>query len=159
MIAEFVLTVLYTQITVAQPDIEQPGLLWTDEHVAQGFAWAPGTVGFGVPDHDGQSRLRIRLADAYHPKEGTLWAVQTPFDVTATPILIGTILDERPVPVPLGTYNLVFEALEPPEGGADFAYELMLHFVPTPEPDFAIVKPGGGLTTDHVLRRDAEPAQ
>lgn len=29
------------------------GLIWSDEHVAQGFAWNDNVVSFGIPDHDG----------------------------------------------------------------------------------------------------------
>ena len=83
MIAEFFLTVLYSQITVAAPEAAAHGLLWSDDHVAQGFAWSPGFVSFGVPDHDGQVKVMVRRSHGFQPTAQTLWAVQTPFDVGA----------------------------------------------------------------------------
>lgn len=65
MLAEFILTVLYSQITVAVPGAPAKGLLCTDEHVAQGFAWSPGFVSFGVPDHDGQVRVAVQRSDVF----------------------------------------------------------------------------------------------
>ena len=159
MLAQFLLTVLYTQITVAIPGAPAGGLLWTNDHVAQGFAWSQGFVSFGVPDHDGQVRVTVERSKVFHPDAGTLWAVQTPLDVGASPVEIGTIGDERSVAVPVGRYNLVFEARAPgPMSDADIAYDLRLHFLETPTPSFAILKQGGELETDRVLSAVADPA-
>ncbi len=159
MLAQFLLTVLYTQITVAVPGTPAGGLLWTDDHVAQGFAWSPGIASFGVPDHDGLVRITVERSHSFSPDPGTLWAVQTPFDVGAAPVGIGTIGDERAVPVPAGRYNLVFEARVPRStGDADIAYDLHLHFLAVSTPSFAILKRGDEIETDRVLSTVADPA-
>ncbi|MBB3951880.1 competence protein ComJ [Aureimonas jatrophae] len=159
MLAQFLLTVLYTQITVAVPETPAGGLLWTDDHVAQGFAWSPGIASFGVPDHDGQVRITVERSESFRLDAGTLWAVQTPFDVGAAPVGIGTVGDERAVAVPAGRYNLVFEARTPRSASdTDIAYDLHLHFLETPTPSFAILKQGDQIETDHVLSTLADPA-
>lgn len=157
MIAEFFLTILYAQVVVHLSDTARPGLIWTDDHVAQGFAWSEGIASFGVPDHDGQSLVMVTLPEAFSVSEDTLWAVQTPFAVSSAPLQIGTIGDVRAVPVPLSSYNLVFEALPGSAApGEDAAYVLRLHFVRTTEPEFAIIRQGVELSAGTVVRRDAD---
>lgn len=159
MIVEFFLTVLYSQITVATPGAGVRGLLWTDEHVAQGFAWSPGFVSFGVPDHDGQVKVVVRRSYGFQATVQTLWAVQTPFDAGASFVEVGTIGSERSVSVPAGRYNLVFEARSPePTNSGDVAYVVHLHFIETPTPSFAILKQGNELETNRVLSTSADPA-
>ena len=159
MPTQFLLTVLYAQITVAVPGAPVGGLLWTDDHVAQGFAWSQGFVSFGVPDHDGQVRVTVERSKSFDPDADTLWAVQTPFDVGASSVEIGTISDERAVAIPAGRYNLVFEARAPRSASdADIAYDLHLHFLETPTPGFAILKQGGEIETERVLSTLADPA-
>lgn len=155
MLADFPLTIHYAQVLVHAESHAAPGLLWTDEHVAQGFAWSDGSVSFGLPDHDGECRIKVETSPATVPDPRALWAVQVPFHV-AGPLQIGTIFDTRGVAVPDGSYNLVYEALP---GGNDHAYVVRLTFSPTAAPAFRILKKGGDITADTVLRRDAEPAR
>lgn len=159
MIAEFLLTILYGQVNVSRPEAPAQGLLWTDAHVAQGFAWSPGFVSFGVPDHDGDVRVEVLLAESFVPEATTLWAVQTPFAVGLSPLSVGTVGAEHPVALPAGNYNLVFEARSPAATeSADLAYVLRFYFLPAAEPGFAIRVQGGELTTASVLERTAAPA-
>jgi hypothetical protein len=158
MITEFFLGVLYAQITVLAPGAPVGGLLWTDDHVEQGFAWSDGYVSFGLPDHDGQVLVRVLRPASYEPAPNTIWAVQTPFRTGTSPLMIGTIAIERPVAVPPGSYNLVFEARRPEEDAGDLAYVVQLHFIPSASPEFRIIRTGGDVTTDTVLRTDADPA-
>jgi len=155
MLADFPVTIDYAQVLVQAESHAASGLLWTDDHVAQGFAWSRGHVSFGVPDHDGECRIRVELAhgDVLDPQ--ALWAVQVPFFVTG-PVEIGTIFDMRGVEVPVGRYNLVYQAL-PGTGG--YAYVLRLTFSQSDAPAFRILKKGGDITADTVLRRDAKPAR
>lgn len=155
MLADFPVTIDYTQVLVQTEDRAAHGLLWTDDHVAQGFAWSQGHVSFGVPDHDGECRIEVDLGhgDALDPH--TLWAVQTPFFVTG-PVQIGAVFDLHSVAIPIGNYTLTYQALP---GDGDYAYVLRLTFSQTDAPDFRILKRGGDITADTVLRRDAEPAR
>ncbi|MBW7920612.1 MAG: hypothetical protein H3C51_00730 [Rubellimicrobium sp.] len=155
MLADFAVTVEYTQVLVETEGPVPAGLLWTDAHVAQGFAWSDGLVSFGVPDHDGTCRVLVELARDVVADPQALWAVQVPFRVTG-PLQIGTVLDTRRVAVPDGSHNLTFQAFP---GGDDHAYTLRLTFSPAAAPEFRILKKGGDITTDAVLRRDAEAAR
>ncbi|MBB4005553.1 competence protein ComJ [Aurantimonas endophytica] len=157
MLANFLMTVLYTQITVATPPGPIPALLWTDDHVAQGFAWSPGFVSFGIPDHDGDVRVSVLRDVAFGIDAGTLWAVQTPIKVVGPGIEVGTVGYEHAVAVPPGHYNLVFEARHPEAGEVEeVAYAVRLHFIETSSPTFAILKTGEDVTAERVLSETAE---
>lgn len=155
MLADFPATVLYAQVLVQTENHRVAGLLWTDEHVAQGFAWSDGLVSFGVPDHDGESRIQVEVSRGAVPDPQALWAVQVPFHVTS-PLQVGAIFDPHSVIVPNGSYNLIWQAFS---GGGDYAYTLRLTFSQSLAPEFRILKTGGDVTSDVVLRRDAEAAK
>lgn len=154
MLADFPVTIAYAQILVHTADHPAPGLLWTDDHTAQGFAWSQDQVAFAVPDHDGECRIEIDLADAVVLDDRVLWAVQVPFSVTG-PVEIGALFDPHSVAVPVGNYNLVHQGLP---GTEQFAYLLRLTFSRCDQPEFRILKTGGDITADVVLCTDAEPA-
>lgn len=160
MIAEFDIVVDYSQILVYLSTVARPGLIWDDEHVAQGFAYRPGIVGFGLPDHDGACRVQVDTAAEVAVAPAAIWALSVPFDVSVGPVKIGTIFDSFDVAIPVGNYNLVFAVFEGSlvkreSGGDGYAYVIRLQFCPSKNPDFRILKKGGELTTDTVLRRDA----
>jgi len=154
LLADFPVVINYTQVLVRSGEEAPAGLLWTDAHVDQGFAWSEGLVSFGVPDHDGNARMEVELVapDAPLPDPGALWAVQVPFEV-AGPVEIGSILELRNIAVPAGRYDLVFQAFE---GAGDDAYVLRVTFAPNADPGFRILRPGGDVVTTTVLREDAE---
>lgn len=154
MTERFSIFVAYAQILVHLAGHPKPGLLWTDQHLAQGFAWAEGVVSFGVPDHDGPCLIEVQPFDTGALAARALWAVQVPFKVTQT-LMIGSVFDMRPVTIPVGQYNLIFEVLA---GRDDHAFVFHLKFAKTDKPDFAILKQGGALTSDVVLRELAELA-
>ncbi|WP_221930716.1 hypothetical protein [Paracoccus marinus] len=73
----------------------------------------------------------------------------------AEPVLVGSVCETHPVAVPEGIYDLVFEALP---GAGGYIFTLRLTFAPTREGTFRIVRRGGDITADQVLRATAEPA-
>ncbi len=154
MLADFPLSIDYAQVLVFTASHPRPGLLWTDDHVAQGFAWSEGVVSFGVPDHDGECRLQVELADAAAIEPDAISAVQVPFTIGET-IKLGSVFELREAELPHGRYALAFQIVP---GDAEFAYVLRLSFVPDEAADFAILKPGGDVTATTVLRRGAELA-
>lgn len=155
ILADFPVAIDYAQVLVQIESRAPAGLLWTDEHVAQGFALSDGLVSFGVPDHDGECRVLVEVARDAMPDPQALWAVQVPFRVTG-PLQIGTVFDTRGVGVPNGSYNLIYQAFS---GGRDHAYTLRLTFSQSAAPEFHVLKKGGDVTADTVLRRDAEAAK
>jgi hypothetical protein len=155
MLADFPLFIEYAQVLIHAESHMASGLLWTDDHVAQGFAWSQGEVSFGVPDHDGECRMTVDLAHGGLPDPRSLWAVQVPFVVTG-PVQIGTPFDMHGVEVPNGSYNLTYQAFP---GTDHYAYVLRLTFSQSDTPAFHILKKGGDITADMVLRHDAEPVK
>lgn len=154
MIDSFPVLVDYTQILVHVASHPKPGLSWTDEHVAQGFAWSEGIVSFGVPDHDGECLLNILETISEDLEANAIWAVKVPFQVNET-LKIGTVFDTRSVNIPQGSYNLIFEAILGRDG---YAFIINLKFFAVDSPSFSILKQGGELSTNIILRQDADIA-
>lgn len=154
ILADFPIGIDYTQVLVVTASHPRPGLLWTDDHVAQGFAWSEGLASFGVPDHDGLCRLQLEAAEAIALAPDAISAVQVPFTIVEA-IELGSVFERRKAELPLGAYALIFQILP---GDDTAAFILRLTFVPAENPDFAILKPGGDITATTVLRRDAELA-
>ena len=127
LIAEYDLTVLYTQIIVYETNLHD--FRWTDDHVAQGFAYMPGDVSFGVPDHDGMCRLQVYQSNLFNLDMNSLWAVQVPFKVTGHDLMVGTVVDPQHVYVKKGSYNLIFVALEEKFTNHELAFLTQMHFI------------------------------
>ena len=160
MVTKFPLSVSYGQVVVYTANLERPGLLWDDDHLAQGFAWDNGIVSFAVPDHDGASLVEVNSLEKQRPPiDRALWAVEVPFEVTSGNIEVGTIMMMRTVHVPIGKYSLIFQSLPGRKvDNADFTFVFELTFLPNDKADFKILKTGDVLTTDRVLRKDAKRA-
>lgn len=151
----FDLAVLYAQVFVSRPG--QGGYpLWTDAHVAQGFAWREPCVAFGIPDHDGECRIEVALG-APPPLAGDcLRAIEVPFLVPPAGVEVGGLAGWRVVPVPAGPHQLRFD-LRP--GGAGRAYRVGLVLTPAAPRRFAILRRDGEMTAGEVLTTEAEEAR
>jgi len=114
-----------------------------------------GIYCFGVPDYDGEVLVGVEMVEGGSFDPEALWAVQVPFYVHG-PVQIGTLFDTQSVDVPEGSYNFIYPALA---GTEDYSYVLRVRFSLNDTPQFRILKKGGEITTDTVLRRDADPAQ
>jgi Competence protein J (ComJ) len=157
---QFKISVMYGQIVVYRTHLERPGLLWENDHVAQGFAWDHEIVSFGVPDHDGMSLLEVNVGEARQSlSEQTLWAAEVPFDVTTGEVEVGTVMMMNSIKMPIGKHSLIFEGCS---GGRfdsnDYAFFLRLSFSINDNADFKILRKGYELTADKVLRKDARRA-
>lgn len=142
MVQLFTIALLYTQLLVGQPGSAGIGLLWSEAEVAQGFAWDPELVGFGVPDHHGECLVAVETerAGPFVPAEDALWAVSVPFEAREAVVEVGTVLQEpRRFPIRPGAYQLVFQARP---GGAEHAYRLEVIFIRDGVPGFAVLKQG-----------------
>ena len=152
MLADFVVSIDHGQVVVHGEGEPGAGLLWTDEHVAQGFAWSEKLLTLGVPDHDGECRIQVELVPEATVSAQALWAVQMPLEVTQ-PLHVGALFERHRVGVPNGRYALLYQALPGTQGEA---YVLRLSLAATPQPAFRILRTGGDVTADAVLRRDAQ---
>lgn len=162
VLAEIPVVIDYGQIFVFVPSVPRVGLLWTDDHVKQGFAWAPGIVCLGVSDHDGYDLIRVETSTDKSVAPEAFWAIRIPFEVERAGVQVGTVGVDHDVPVPEGKYSLIFEAL-PGQGlideqGEEYTYVLHLKFCRDPRPDFEIIKKGSELGTDKVLQPRADYA-
>ena len=160
MIASFEATVQYAQINIFRPQ-EPDTNLWSDEHVAQGFAWREGSVSFGVPDHDGPVWIEVERKDAADPLSGdTMRAIEVPFTVYSDGVVYASLIDDLAIPVPFGAYRLRFE-IRPgfTHDETDFALLIVLTFIPDATPDFAILRGDTEVTAQHVLLKTATPAR
>jgi hypothetical protein len=93
----FLNTILWTQIMAFPPAGSHVALLWTDDEVAQGFAWDPDQVSFGLPDHDGDAEVEVDMASTapFSVAPDTLWPVAVPFRTSSFNVKVGAILDGR----------------------------------------------------------------
>ena len=158
MIESFPILVNYTQVLAYRRNLERPGLLWTDAHVAQGFAWNPGIAAFGVPDHDGECLLEVNTDGTPSDLQidASLWAIAVPFDTEETEVRVGTILDDQGCAIAPGSYRLVFEAHPGrTKAGTAYAYVLRFNFIRAGHADFEILKQGS-LQSGTVLLTTAE---
>ena len=141
MLQLFAATILYGQILVGPPSARHVGLLWGEAEVAQGFAWDPEVVAFGVPDHDGPCLIAVETEREapFSPDADALWAVAVPFTATEPFVAVGTVLEPQQVPIRPGPYQLVFQARP---GGQGHAYRLEVIFVRGGSSGFSVLKQG-----------------
>ncbi|ALV28013.1 competence protein ComJ [Pannonibacter phragmitetus] len=94
--------VSYRQLSVFASSLSQPFNDWTDQHVAQGFAWRPGSVSFRTMSEVGTHIVDVEVVDrlnAVHPD--TLRAIEVPFEVPPDgEIEIGSISETVPLTLP-----------------------------------------------------------
>jgi hypothetical protein len=154
LITEFDCTVTHAQVVVFErlPKAYE----WTGDHVAQGFLFSPGDVSFGVPDHDGVCRIQIYGNEKFVPDDLCLWAVQVPFEVSGDYIHVGTVSETRGIYIYSDNYNLTFSVYDGRVIGGDCTFLLKIFFSSDANPAFNIIKKGIGITTDRVLRVDAD---
>lgn len=106
------LDVSYGQIAVFQSALQQPFNDWTDAHVAQGFAWRPGSVSFATLETAGP--IDIEMARTSSPPSAdnspASRIIVVPFSAGETgDVEIATIGDGEALSLPPGEYRLTFE--------------------------------------------------
>ncbi len=153
---QFPLEIAYGQVTVFRHGLSRPGLLWDDDHVTQGFAWDKDTVSFGVTDHDGSCWVDVALTDHIELFPDAISAVSVPFEAKTDRIDIGTVGTAEIFTLPPGSYSIIFQT-RPGRKIEDenYAYLFSIRFALDRDPQFRILRQGGEIQTDHVLRQDA----
>ena len=147
----------YSQLVVFARALQQPFNDWTDRHVSQGFAWRPGSVSFRSMSESGQYSVEIVVSDhvgSVHPE--AVRAVEVPFEVPADgAIEIGSILKTIPLSLPVGSYLLRCEFLQPADAEGS---RVRLTFGKMDIPHFAIVCADPELSLEGDLLTMAQPA-
>jgi hypothetical protein len=147
----------YGQLTVFASSLQHPFNDWTDQHVAQGFAWRPGSVSFRSMVEAGQHSVEIDVVNrvgAIHPD--AVRALEVPFEVpTDGAVEVGSIAETVSLSLPAGSFLLRCEFLRP----ADTAGErVRLTFAKKDVLRFAIVHADSELSIDGELLTMAQPA-
>lgn len=118
--------VSYTQICVFDSGMETPFNDWTDAHVAQGFAWRPGSVSFGTLMSSGSVDIEVIVLDRpFSEFSEALRVISVPFEVPASGgIEIASIGDSEAISLEPGNYELIFEHFLNADGdmGARFSF-------------------------------------
>lgn len=149
--------VSYGQLVVFASSLGQPFNDWTDQHVAQGFAWRPGSVSFRSMVEAGQHSVEIAVADwigAIHPD--AVRAVEVPFEVPADgAVEVGSIAETVPLSLPAGSFLLRCEFLQPADTAGERA---LLTFSKRDARRFAVVRADPELSIEGELLTTAQPA-
>lgn len=149
--------VSYGHLAVFVSSLKRPFNDWTDQHVAQGFAWRPGSVSFRSMIEAGQHSVEIDVTNqmgTVHPD--AMRVVEVPFEIPSDgAVEVGSIAETVPVSLPAGSFLLRCEFLQP----ASIAGErVRLTFAKEDAPRFAVVRADPELSIDGDLLVTAQPA-
>jgi len=105
----FSLEVIYAQVAVFDARMKYPFNDWSDAHVAQGFAWRPGSVSFATLEPAGELVVHVeRSSNSADITNGTR-AISVPFSVPIHgAIEIATIARSIAIELASGEYELTF---------------------------------------------------
>jgi hypothetical protein len=78
--------VSYNQISVFDPDLDEPFNDWSDAHVRQGFSWRPGSVSFAAAENV-ETDIDIARCVSLSLDVRSMWAIGVPFTVPAPGVL------------------------------------------------------------------------
>jgi hypothetical protein len=149
--------VSHGQLAVFASSLQHPFNDWTDRHVAQGFAWRPGSVSFLTLVESGLHSIEIKLAEhvgALH--DDAVRAIEVPFEVPADgAIEVGGILNSVPLSLRPGRCLLRCEFLKHIDGTSE---QVRLVFADRDAGRFAIVCADSSLTATSELLVTAEAA-
>jgi hypothetical protein len=140
--AQFNLDVSYNQVSVFDAKLDSPFNDWADEHVAQGFAWRPGSVSFGTLENAGTLAVDVFRSKEFEESSTASRIIVVPFSVPDHGLIeVASIASGVSLELPPGEYELTFEHGIDTDGQmwATFYFRL----VDTP-------------ATPRVLRADAE---
>mgnify|MGYP003387854617 CR=1 FL=1 len=144
--------VSFGQLCVFQSTLKDPFSEWTDEHVAQGFAWRPGSASFRSVVDAGEHRVDISVVNHLEKiGDDVVRAIEVPFEVSEDgAVEIGSIADTVVLNLPPGSYLLRCEFLHPI---TDAFERTRLTFAKGEQPRFKValadsmLSPGGEILT------------
>ncbi|MGZ3296890.1 MAG: competence protein ComJ [Xanthobacteraceae bacterium] len=148
----FQVFVSYSQISVFDPSLSEPFNNWTSRHVAQGFAWRPGSASFKTISESGRHNVEV-FSDAKETpmSPDAIRIVEVPFLVPSNgSIDVASISDSHQLRLPPGPYQLRFEASR--------GSKIKLVFTDCRKPRFAVLRADADLAPTMPLLETAEPA-
>lgn len=153
----FSLEVSYSQLAVFASSLAQPFNDWTDRHVAQGFAWRPGSVSFRTLLEGGRHLVEICVVDHLGPVDSeAVRVIDVPFEVPQDGgIEIGSISETIPLTLPVGSFELRCEFLRPETQEGE---RVRLTFARTDMSHFRLVRADRDLSPGEELLTTASPA-
>ncbi|MEO5693242.1 MAG: competence protein ComJ [Usitatibacter sp.] len=148
--------VSFGQLAVFRSELTQPFNDWTDQHVAQGFSWRPGSVSFRSLVESGDHAVEIHVQDHLHALDSaTLRAVEVPFNVGPEGgVEVGSVGQTVPLSLPPGSYLLRCEFLKLSQD----LQRVRLWFAKGDPPRFAILRADKDLSPGPQLLTTAVPA-
>lgn len=154
------ISVSYSQLVVFDHSLDRPFNRWTDRHVAQGFAWRPGSVAFRTVEEGGQHLVAVTFEvtedDAVAPALNALRVIDVPFEVPPDEIIeIGSVSGGASFKIPAGLYGLRFECFERSSGHTPL---IRLSFRRSSSPGFRVVRAGSDFSPEEPLVITASPA-
>ena len=106
----FSVDISYGQLCVFDAKLGNPFNDWTPVHVAQGFAWRPGSVSFATLESTGLLSVEVVrvVGDPSIPTDAVR-VISVPFTVPAhSRIVVASIDSESSLELPAGDYELTF---------------------------------------------------
>jgi hypothetical protein len=151
------LEVSYGQLAVFASSLKQPFNDWTDQHVAQGFAWRPGSVSFRTMVEGGRHSILIDVIShvgVVHPD--AVRVVEVPLDIPPDgAVEVGSIAETVSLSLPPGSFLLRCEFLQPPSVAGE---RVRFTFAQKDAPRFAVVRADPELSVSSELLTNAQPA-
>jgi hypothetical protein len=150
--ASFQVFVSYSQLSVFDPSLSEPFNNWTPGHVAQGFAWRPGSASFKTLSESGTHNVEL-LSDGNEIPVSlkAIRIVEVPFLVPSNGSSdVASISDGHRLRLPPGPYQLRFEALP--------GSEIRLVFANCRKPRFTVLRADADLAPTIPLLETAKPA-
>jgi hypothetical protein len=104
----FDLHVSYSQVAIFQSALAEPFNDWKVQHVAQGFAWRPGSVSFSTLLEDGVYVIELDVVGEVQPvSPGAIRAIEVPMEVVGDGAMeVASISDSVSLTLPTGQYCL-----------------------------------------------------
>jgi len=149
--------VSYGQLAVFSRALDHPFNDWTDKHLAQGFAWRPGSVSFRTLVEAGPHSIEVTVVDHVNDVDpGTVRAIDVPFQVLADgAIEVAGISDAAVVSLAPGSYLLRCEFLRSAPAAPQ---RVRLVFSRKDLPRFALVRADASITASGELLTTAQAA-
>lgn len=150
--------VSYGQFAVFASSLTDPFNDWTDRHVAQGFAWRPGSVSFRTIVEGAQHSVGVEVVDTLVSLDSEAVRVfEVPFEVPSDgAIEIGSVGETAPLALAPGPYLLRCEFLTLT---ADGIGRIRLVFARRESTRFAVVRADADICAEGELLTTAEAAR